>query len=442
MTASLPPSPRGPGLWSLVRWYRDPIGYLEHCRDTLGPAFTLRWPHFGAHAFFHEPAALKQIFTAPPDVARGGEGNAFLGALMGETSVLVIDGPGHQRKRRLLAPALSAERTLRYVPAIEALTLDALDALPRRRAIPLRPALQDLTLRVILRTVFGAERDDELDELMSALRDILEMAANPALYAPPLRIDLGPRSPWGAFLARRARVDRVLHALIARRRRSPEESPGSVLSLLLGARADDGSEASDDEVRDELVTLLVTGHETTATSAAWLIERALRHPNVCARLRDELREVVGEAPLTGEALARMPYLDATVRESLRVRPVFSYVGRKLHAPVQVDRWLLPAGTTAVACIALAHSDPARWPSPEVFDPARFLAQKPEPYTWIPFGGGARRCVGMSLALVELQVLLAIVTRRRDLSLASTQPSRVARRGMTLAPADDTLVTRA
>jgi cytochrome P450 len=290
----------------------------------------------------------------------------------------------------------------------------------------LRPRMQAMTLEIILETVFGVHAGEgRIDDLRVALREVLDLAANPLALGPALLVgpDRVRRIP--AVRRRIDRVDELIHLEIAERRASADlEERDDILSLLVAARHEDGSPMSEAEIRDELLTLLIAGHETTATSLSWAVERLVRHPEKLERLREEA--VAGE-----EA-----YLTATIQETLRLRPVIVLVARRLTEPVEIGGYELPAGVTVTPCIHLVHRDPRTYPEPERFLPERFLDNPPGTYTWIPFGGGVRRCLGASFAQFEMAVVLRELVKRREARPARAKAERPFRRAITETPRHD------
>jgi cytochrome P450 len=255
-------------------------------------------------------------------------------------------------------------------------------------------------------------------------------------FVPFLQVDLGPWSPYGRFRRRLVRIDRMLLEEIERRRRSADRSARSdVLSLLLDAVDEDGKPMTAEELRDELVTLLVAGHETSATSLAWTLYYVLRHPRVLAAVRAELREAFGDGPVTPGGIQGLRYLDAVVKEVARLRPILTFVARNLQSPVSLGEWRLPAGMTVAPCIYLVHRREDLYAAPEAFRPERFFDAKPSPYEYFPFGGGARRCLGMAFALYEMKVVLATVLSSVALELPEDSDVRAVRRAITIAPSD-------
>jgi cytochrome P450 len=318
---------------------------------------------------------------------------------------------------------------LAYGETMREITERVIERWPIGRPFPIRPEMQAITLDVILRTVFGLEGEDTR-ALRENLSRLTALATNPLWLWPPLQVNLGRLSPWARFLRLRDETDGLLFAEIARRRARGAAPRADVLSLLIAARGEDGRPMSDRELRDEMMTLLLAGHETTATALAWAVRHILANPGVLGALREELREADA---LTPEGVGRLPYLDATVKETLRLNPIISEVGRRLARPMRIGGRELPAGVGAAACIYLVHRRPDLWPEPERFDPTRFVGARPSPYEFLPFGGGVRRCLGMAFALYEMKIVLAQVLSRFTLRLAPGYRAKVVRRSITLAP---------
>jgi cytochrome P450 len=373
------------------------------------------WP-FHPLVVVGDPKEVKRIFTGDPEQLHAGEGNAVLEPLVGPHSVLIRDEKEHLRTRKMLLPPFHGERMRVYGDVMRELTEQEVAGWPVGEPFPLLPSMQRLTLRVILRTVFGLEEGARMDELERALFRTLPLATR-IMLVPPLQRDVGRFSPAGRFTAARAEVDRLLLDEIAARRASGADGE-DVLSMLLQS----APEASDDELRDHLVTLLVAGHETTATQLAWTFERLVRHPEVMARAREDV------------ASSEHGYLDAVVQESQRIRPVLTFAMRTLKAPLDVAGHEVPAGATVGTSVVLMHSREDLFPEPYAFRPERFLGAKPETYAWIPFGGGVRRCLGASFAQFEMRQVLDVVLGQRELRAADPAPERRRRRGITQVPA--------
>jgi cytochrome P450 len=304
------------------------------------------------------------------------------------------------------------------------------------RPFPVHPQMQAITLDVILRAVFGIEEASELAALRARVVRLMSFVMGPAglvLFLPALRRDLGPLSPGGRFIRYAHAVDEILFAEIARRRRDGVAGRQDILSMLIEARHEDGTSMSEQALRDEMITLLLAGHETTATSLAWALHHVLARPDVLATLREELARVVGDGPLEPQHVAALPYLDAVVKETARSSPVVPEIGRLLRVPKRIGGWLLPAGTVASPSIYLAHRRPDVWPEPDRFAPERFLGARPSPYAFLPFGGGVRRCIGAAFATYEMKIVLARVLTRVTLRAAPGAPVVAVRRTVTFAP---------
>jgi len=431
----LPPGPETPPLLQALRWARWPITFLEESAARFGEVFTVRLPGSPPIVMFSSPEALKDIFTGDENDLRAGEANARLEPLLGSSSVLLLDGDQHMRERRLLLPPFHGERMHAYGEAMRAIADRAIDAWPLHETFPIHGRMQAITLDVILKTVFGMDEGAALERLRAQLAELLALASNPLALLGGMQVSKNPRALGSRVQALRAAVDEALYAQIARRRTLGAAGRSDVLSLLLEARSEDGQPMTDRALRDELVTLLVAGHETTATSLAWATSRLLENPEVRARLRTELDAAVAEGRTGPAEIARLPYLDATVKESMRLDPVVPIVGRRLTTPLVIGGVSLPAGVVASPCIYLAHRRPARWPEPNAFKPERFLDSRPTPYEFLPFGGGVRRCIGAAFALYEMKIVLAQVLLRVDLVAAPNYRVRVVRRAVTLAPSD-------
>jgi cytochrome P450 family 110 len=440
MTTTIPRDmlPPGPTLHPIIQGLRyglRPVPFLEECARRYGDCFTLRLPvgAVGAFVYVSAPAAVRQVFTGDPESVRAGEANGILKPLLGAHSLLLLDGARHMRERRLLLPPFHGERMLAYGEPMRRIVDRMIDGWQPGTVLAMHPAMQRTTLDVILATVFGVDEGPDLDELRACLMRWIRLTLNPLWLWPRLQVDAGPLSPWGRFVRARHAVDRRLAALIAHRRATGADHGTDVLSMLIAARDDEGRALGDEELRDHLVTLLLAGHETTATALAWAFHLVLAHPAVHARLRTELQEVVGTAPVQPEHVGRLEYLDAIVKEALRLHPVIPDVGRVLARPMRIGAWDLPAGVAVTPCIHLTHHRPDVWPEPARFRPERFLGGRVDPYAFLPFGGGTRRCLGMAFALYEMKVVLAEVLLRVALRPLPGYEPRLVRRSVTVAP---------
>jgi cytochrome P450 family 135 len=425
---ALPPGSRTPPFVQGLRYVRDPLYYLSSLRERYGDIFTVRFPFFGRIVYVASPELVKEVFTGSPAVFHAGEANAtVLEPALGPSSVLTLDDAPHMQQRKLLLPPFHGERVRRYGEVIREATRREMETWPVGRTFSLRPSTQRITLAVILRAVFGIEDEARIDRA-TKLIDVFSDRVTMITKFPNLRRDLGPGSPWRRFLKSRAALDEFLYEEIAlRRAEAASEEGDDVLSLLLAARHDDGSPMGDEELRDELLTVVGAGHETTATALAWAMERLLRTPAVLERLRESI------------AAGEDDYLEATVKETLRARPVIIDVARKLAAPATVGGYELPAGAFVLPTISALHYREDIFPEPERFRPERFLDGRVDNYAWIPFGGGVRRCVGAAFAEYEMRIVLREIVGRAELSAPDPKPEKMRIRNITVAPAKGTRV---
>lgn len=438
---ALPPGPPLPALVQTLLFVLRPIEFLEWCHRRYGDCFVVDTLIFGREIEIAHPDLVKQIFTGDPDALHAGEANEILGPLVGPRSVLLLDGKEHVRQRRLVMPPFHGEHVLGYARTMLEITERAIADFPRDRPFALHPIMQRLTMEIILRTVFGVEEGAQLDDLSGALTRVLDRQSNPIdaiSQMPPLRRRFFGLTPWDGFLRDVARADALIYRQIARRREAQArgaERRDDVLAMLLDARDEQGQPMTDGEVRDELVTLLVAGHETTATMLCWAFDMVLADRRVESTLLREIDDaaVLGREPdLAG--IGRLAYLEATLREVLRLRPVIPAVGRRLKAPMKLGAHEIPAGELLVPIAWLVHHRPEIYAEPKAFEPERFLGKKPDPYAWFPFGGGARRCLGMAFAMYEMKIVLATVLSRVQLRKHDPRPSAVQLRGFTFVPA--------
>lgn len=431
--AALPPGPRFPRIVQLLHWIYRPIPFMEECARRYGDCFTVRFPGNPPIVFFSDPEAVKAIFTADPERLPAGETRVILKPLVGEHSLLLLDGARHMHQRRLMMPPFHGERMQAYGAVMREITDRSIETWPRGRPFPIHPVMQGITLDVILRTVFGIETDAELVRLRDRLTQLLALGANPLTLLPWLQPLLSPFTGRRRMMQLLREVDEILFTQIAQRRAQGCAGREDILTLLIEARDEAGQPMSDVELRDEMITLLVAGHETTATSLAWTVHRIVQHPAVLDKLQTELRRVVGSGPVAPQQVAKLDYLDATIKETQRLNPILPLVGRRLHAAMRLGGHPLPAGIVVAPCIYLTHRRPDLWPDPERFNPERFLNRRPSPYEFFPFGGGIRHCLGAAFALYEMKIVLAQVLSRVVLRAAPGHTVRMVRRGITFAP---------
>jgi cytochrome P450 len=414
----------------MAEWVLRPVPFIERCRERYGDFFTVRFV-MGDIVWICDPDVIKRVFTGDPDVLHAGEGNAPpLEPIMGRNSVLLLDEPEHMRQRKLMLPSFHGERMQRYGEQMQDVTDREIDGWPVGTPFPLRMRTQAITLEVIMRTVFGVREAERLARLRDALSPLLDIGTNQlamvSIAFPFMRSTFGKRV-WDNFLRLRGEADDLIYDEIGRRREDPSTPDrDDVLSILLQARDDEGEPLTDVELRDELMTLLVAGHETTATSIAWAFDLLLHHPDKLARLQDELAAEGDE------------YLDAVIKETLRIRPVVPGVVRKLTQQLELRGYEIPAGTRIAPNIYLTHRNPSVYPEPDRFLPERFLENGTDTYSWIPFGGGIRRCLGASFAMYEMKVVIPAILRRVDVEAAGPA-ERIRRRAITFAPHEDARV---
>jgi cytochrome P450 len=418
----LPPEPSQSPLMQTMAWVFRPLAFMARNRERIGSAFSVQFVGFERPmVLISDPAAVKALYTErrnglPP-------GRSFsLEPILGARSVLLLEGDEHIARRRLMLPAFHGERMRSYEGVVEEIVTAEIDSWPLDREFPIHARMQAVTLEVILRAVFGVCDGPRLDRLRLLLRDLLVETGSARLQLTSLVARRRGRDPLAAVRARLAQVDEALFAEIAEHRLRPDlVDRDDILSMLMTATFEDGSEMDDKELRDQLMTLLLAGHETTATALAWTFDLLLRHPAELGRLRGSLEN--------GEEA----YLKATIAESLRLRPVIPLAGRRLAEDLVTDDLELPAGTDVTASIWLTHTDADLYPEPFAFRPERFLDQAPDTYAWIPYGGGVRRCLGASFAEFEMRIVLREVLTRASLRKADPSPEKTGRRNITLSP---------
>jgi cytochrome P450 len=433
----LPAGPASPGLVQTFFWIKKPIELMRSCRRRFGRAFTIRINTVGDVVLLSDPEAIRQVFTGESDALRAGSVNAVLRPLLGDASVLLLDGSEHLRQRKLLLPPFHGENLRRYAGAMREIAERVSADWPRARTIVLRPAMQRMTLEIILRVVFGFEEGEAFDRMRSVLERLLTIADSgyaAIALIPALRRDL-PGFPWRRFLRDRAEADALVYDQIRRRKRALEkgEQRDDVLDLLLMAKDEAGSPLEEVELRDELMTLLVAGHETTATALCWSFERILRDDRVHRCLVDEIDRAAPAQSSDDDRAGNFEYLDATIKEALRTRPIVPIVGRRVFEPQRVAGHDIPVGAVLAPCIYLAHHEGDLYPEPDAFRPERFVGKRPDPYAWFPFGGGIRRCLGMAFALLEMRLILAHLFARFSFRLEEPREVRTVRRAVTFAP---------
>jgi cytochrome P450 family 135 len=415
---SLPPGPTAPRAIQTIAWTTRTGPFLARNQRRYGDQFTIKIGNEPPWVILADPDDVKQVFTGDPKVLHAGEGNRILAPILGNDSVLLLDEKPHMRQRKLLLPPLHGERMQRYGNLMERIAEEEIERWPMGEPLVLHPRMQAVTLEVIMQAVFGLREGDRLAQLRDGLRELLDRTTNVATLM--LINMIGPErmDRFNSAIRLLERVDNLILDEIRERRDAPDlDQRDDILSLLLQARHEDGTQMGDRELRDELMTLLVAGHETSATTLAWAFERLVRQPELLHRVREGGDE----------------YADAVLKETLRLRPVLPVVARRVKEPVEIGSRLIPAGVTLAPCIWLVHRRPDVYPDPLRFRPERFLESKAGTYTWFPFGGGVRRCLGASFAMFEMQIVLQVMARRLSLRPARPERERVKRRAITLVP---------
>jgi cytochrome P450 family 110 len=452
----LPPGPSAPSFIQTYRYVRDPLPLLDECAEQFGDMFTIRMLGSAPWVFVWSPALLKTMFTAAPDVLHAGEANfTVFGPVAGDASVFTMDESSHLNRRRLLLPQFHGDRMQVYFDQVRSIAEDTVDRWAIGAPFALNHETQQVTLQTIIRGVFGIDTERSPStglgtgtgtdrELVRRLTDLANnVIGSSLLIARPLQRDWGRWSPWGRVKAIIRRADEAIYHELARRRAAADvNARPDILSLLLHVRDEDGTPLTDREIRDELVVMLMAGHETTGTALAWAFERILSLPEVERRLRQELDTVTGGRPLVAEHLLRLEYLDAVVKETLRSRPIMPAGGARLvRRPIEIGGRTIAPPAILVNAMYLLHRRPELYAEPDAFRPERFLGKRSiDPYEWTPFGGGMRRCLGLSFALFEMKTVVATVLSRVRLRIEN--PNATAqRRGFFLAPAKGPRVVR-
>ncbi|MBJ7521187.1 MAG: cytochrome P450 [Solirubrobacteraceae bacterium] len=422
---ALPPSLALPPVVQTARWIVRPTALLDKARAECGDVVSLNFFPAGRFILTSDPADVRRLFTAPPDDVPTATANSPIGPLVGEHSLLTLNGREHLRQRKLLLPSFHGDRLRAYGEIIDAAAHAQIDTWQPGAEMRLQPHMSAVTLEVILRAVFGVEDAARHQALRAAIEDLILFTASPkAIFSAIVGTQQGRLV--GPLKHKTAAMDALLYDEIASHRsHGALEEREDILSLMMCAQDEDGNGMTDIELRDELVTLLLAGHETTATSLSWAMERLLRTPHALARLTDDPGDDA--------------YLDAVIHETLRARPVVPIVGRTLRVPIMFGEFEIPAGAFAGASLYGTNHNPAVYDEPQAFRPERFLDRKPDTYAWIPFGGGVRRCIGAAFAQMEMKIILRAMLTRARLEAVDPTPERVRRRNITFVPEHGTMV---
>ena len=426
-----------------IQWVADPVGYMETAARKYPDIFTAKIVGFGSSiVFVNEPQAIQQILTNDRKQFNApGELNGILKPIMGDASVMMLDGDRHKKRRQLVMPSFHGSRMQNYGQLVFEITTKVFQKLEanktQNKSFSVRDAMQDISLQIILQAVFGLYEGDRCQQLKKLMSQMTELFNSPftsaALFFPSLQKDLGAWSPWGNFVRQKEQIDKLIYLEIAERRAHPDPSRTDILAMLLSASDEEGKGMTDLELHDELLALLLAGHETTATAMSWALYWIHHLPDIKEKLLQELKSVTD--PTDWMSIFRLPYLTAVCNETLRIYPVGMLTfPRVVQEPVELLGYKLESNTIVLGCIYLLHHREELYPEPNQFRPERFLEHQFSPYEFMPFGGGVRRCVGEALAQFEMKIVLATILSNFDLELAEHKPVKPQRRGVTLAPA--------
>ncbi|PSB47056.1 cytochrome P450 [Chroococcidiopsis thermalis] len=433
MLAQLPNPITSPAWWQLMNWIADPIGFQDKCSQKYGDIFTMHLSGIGSYVVIGNPQAIGEIFNqdAKFDVGRG---NAIAEPLVGRNSLMLVDGDRHRRERKLLMPPFHGERLQTYAKQICLITKQIASSWQVGQSFVARTTMQKISLEVILQVVFGLSEGERYQQLKPLLTEWLDMTDSPLkssmLFLQFLQKDWGAWSPWGQMKQRQHHVRALLQAEIEERR-AKDIKGRDVLSLMMAARDENGQAMTDEELKDELLTILFAGHETTATTLAWALYQIHQHPDVRDRLLHELDSLGEFAPMK---IAQLPYLSAVCQETLRMYPVIPVIFPRItKSPTKIAGYLFEAQTALMPSIYLVHYREDLYPNAKQFQPERFLERQYSPSEYLPFGGGSRRCLGYALAGLEMKLVLATILSKYQLALVEDKPVQIQRRGFTLAP---------
>ncbi|BAZ79208.1 cytochrome P450 [Sphaerospermopsis kisseleviana CS-549] len=430
----LPTGPKTPATLQMLRWVFSPMSYMEECAKTYGDIFTLKLDYnLPPMVFIHSPEAMQEVLSKDTkELEAPGDLNQLFEGLLGKNSLISQSGKEHQRQRQLIMPPLHGERMRTYADVINNITEKVIGKQQINQPFNVRTATQEITLGVMMQAVFGLYEGERAEKLQHLLCEILEAGSEvwrvALLYFPALQKVIGLSKLWEIQERRQNKADQLLYAEIQERRENPDPSRTDILSLLMSARDEDGQPMTDVELRDELMTLLVAGHETTATAIAWALYWVHKLPEVRQKLLAEL-DTLGENP-DSNTIFKLPYLTAVCNETLRIYPVGMLTfPRRVKTPISVDGYQLEPGTVVMGSIYLTHHREDIYPNSKQFNPERFIEKQFSPYQFIPFGAGARRCIGLAFAQFEMKLALAKILQGWEMELADTREVKPKRRGL-------------
>ncbi|RUT04399.1 cytochrome P450 [Dulcicalothrix desertica PCC 7102] len=436
MTVKLPDGPQTHPWVQTFHWLTNPLEFMEDCTKRYGDIFTLRiGPVFTPQVFITNPKAIQQIFSTDPKVLDSGEAAGIKSPLVGRQSMLALEGKPHQRQRKLLTPPFHGERMLFFAQEIREITASVTDKWLLNETFSVLSSMQEISLQVILKAVFGLDAGERYDKLKTLLLEILN-PKRPFVFIlmfvfPAVQRDFGAWSPWGHFLRLKQQIDEIIYTEIQERREKAEPERNDILSLMMAARDEFGQPMTDVELRDELMTLLVAGHETTATVLSWALYWIYSLPEVRSKLLQEL-DNLGENPELN-AILQLPYLNAVCSETLRLYPVAMLaLNRLVKSPIEIMGYQLAPGTLVIPCIYLTHHREDLYPNSKQFQPERFLERQFSPSEFLPFGGGNRRCIGLAFAMFEMKLVLATILSNLEMAVVG-EPVQPVRKGALLGP---------
>ncbi|HLO86612.1 MAG TPA: cytochrome P450 [Nostocaceae cyanobacterium] len=432
----LPDGPKTLTFIQRIQWVFNPLQLLETSASQYGEIFTLNILKNQPMVILSAPQAIQEIFTASLEQIDSKGSGVILKPLLGDNSVILLGGTPHQRQRKLLTPPFHGDRMKAYGQIIADTTQQIISNWQFGQAFSVRQSMQEISLRVILQAVFGVSAGETFTKLNKLLCSILDLTGSPSRalvsFFSALQIDLGAWSPWGKFLRQREQIDQIIYTVIEERRNHPDASRNDILSLMMNARDENGEAMTNVELRDELMTLLVAGHETTASALTWALYWIHRLPNIREKLLAELDSLEKNADFND--VVRLPYLTAVCQETLRIYPVIPLtIPRIVKSPLEIRGYKLEPGTMLAGCIYLTHHREDLYAQPKQFKPERFLERQYSAYEFLPFGGGNRRCIGLAFAMYEMKIVLATILSNLDLALADQREVKPIRRGITLAP---------
>jgi cytochrome P450 len=420
---TLPPGPSSPGVVQTLQWMKRPIRFMEHCRRKYGPIFSIRLGPGAPVVMIADPRLAKDVLSGDPEVFRAGDTNGLFRPVVGSNSILLLDGPDHMRHRRMMLPGFGAEHGRQFADQVRDIAERRVSSWHKGDQLRLQDEMEAISFESIMRVAFGDMSGPRQDSLRELIPEMMDRCGSSFTLIPWFRRRLGGVSPYARLMRVIEEIDDALYEAIAERRADPlNQVRDDLLALLLQGRHEDNTEVDDDEIRDELLTLIMAGYETTTSGLAWTFERLLHSPLVLERLVSELE------------MGDEQYLDAVVKETLRCRPVVPVVARRLRESVVLGEHPIPAGSVLMVSIYLVHNDPESYPDPDEFRPERFLGELPEDAVWIPFGGGVRRCLGASFAQLEMKVVLREVLSRVRLEMTGA-PEAPVRKRFTFAPSE-------